>query len=331
MKKFFIAFTIFIVWSVIGLGLYSWLKSGFELKDNQHDSAEYSNDVKEKINESIKLDKTETAPLTSIDSIDSNAEIIENGNIEDYELIAFTKDGDVIFKLIKGIIITKNSSELKIPETSNNFAGKLRSYMTENPNTEIHITSLYSAHERNESPNIGVQRGNELKEIMVNNGVSRDRIVVKSFIKPIEFSTQNSFSRSFSFQLFPMDTLRIQSLRKMNLENKIIYPEFTTTGIASNQNLKVFLRDIKGIIAENEGVIIELIGHTDNVGNANDNYILGLQYARQVKWYLINRGGIPGKNIKTLSKGESEPIDTNKTERGRDKNRRIEVNFITNQ
>ena len=47
----------------------------------------------------------------------------------------------------------------------------------------------------------------------------------------------------------------------------------------------------------NPNLIIEVIGHTDNIGNANDNYLLGLNYAKQVRWYFINKGGIDKNKV----------------------------------
>ena len=84
---------------------------------------------------------------------------------------------------------------------------------------------------------------------------------------------------------------------------------------------------VKDVLSKNPNTKIEIIGHTDNVGNGIDNYRLGLEYARQVRWYLVSKGKIDAKQIKASSKGEEEPIDTNASERGRVTNRRIEVLF----
>ena len=54
---------------------------------------------------------------------------------------------------------------------------------------------------------------------------------------------------------------------------------------------------------------------------------MGLNYAKQVEWYLVAKGAIKNSMIKATSKGETEPIDTNNSERGRIANRRVEVIF----
>jgi len=57
---------------------------------------------------------------------------------------------------------------------------------------------------------------------------------------------------------------------------------------------------------------------------------MGLQYARQVRWYLISKGNFEKSAIKASSKGETEPIDTNNSKRGRNANRRIEIVYNYN-
>lgn len=73
---------------------------------------------------------------------------------------------------------------------------------------------------------------------------------------------------------------------------------------------------------------IQLTGHTDNKGQAKRNKALGLRRAETVKKIFIEKGVSAGQ-IKTDSKGEDKPISTNKTEAGRNKNRRVTVEAIT--
>ena len=83
----------------------------------------------------------------------------------------------------------------------------------------------------------------------------------------------------------------------------------------------------KQAMEANPDLIVEVVGHTDNVGNANDNYLVALKYARQLRWYLVNKGNLDRKKIIAKSEGESKAIASNKTERGRLLNRRIEIKY----
>lgn len=89
-------------------------------------------------------------------------------------------------------------------------------------------------------------------------------------------------------------------------------------------NSMAFLNNLQKYMAENPDYVIDIIGHTDNVGNEAFNLKLSEQRARSVKHYLVAQG-IYTARIKTLGKGESQPVADNATEAGRKKNRRTEL------
>lgn len=68
---------------------------------------------------------------------------------------------------------------------------------------------------------------------------------------------------------------------------------------------------------------IVITGHTDNVGQPEDNLKLSQDRASSVKEYLV-KSGISETRITTQGKGELEPIAANDTPAGRQKNRRVE-------
>ncbi len=68
---------------------------------------------------------------------------------------------------------------------------------------------------------------------------------------------------------------------------------------------------------------VEIHGHTDNVGSESYNEGLSRRRADSVRQYLVNKGIDPSR-VATRGFGETNPIDTNDTEAGRTKNRRIE-------
>lgn len=69
---------------------------------------------------------------------------------------------------------------------------------------------------------------------------------------------------------------------------------------------------------------IELQGNTDNVGNYQANKFLSEKRANAVKAFLVSNG-IEGKNITIKALGSDNPIASNKTFAGRQKNRRVEI------
>ncbi|MCL4108712.1 UNVERIFIED_CONTAM: hypothetical protein GTU68_007030 [Idotea baltica] len=68
---------------------------------------------------------------------------------------------------------------------------------------------------------------------------------------------------------------------------------------------------------------IRISGHTDNVGEEDDNLVLSEQRAKSIYDYLVQKGIEPDR-LTFEGKGESAPIANNETEEGRKKNRRTE-------
>lgn len=71
---------------------------------------------------------------------------------------------------------------------------------------------------------------------------------------------------------------------------------------------------------------LQINGHTDNVGSDEYNQKLSEDRARSVFDYFVKQG-IPENNMKIKGFGSKYPIDTNDTEEGRAKNRRVEVDI----
>jgi len=69
--------------------------------------------------------------------------------------------------------------------------------------------------------------------------------------------------------------------------------------------------------------VVEISGHTDNVGDQQTNALLSLERAISVKEYL-QRSGIDAARMRALGRGESSPIASNNTEIGMKHNRRVE-------
>lgn len=323
MKNFLIAFTVFLVWSFFGLWLYSWFQTedqplvlGTELAENiPVDTSGISS-------EEIETDLTSTLDsLKGIDTISTNNKIKLSG------LKGVAGNGDLIFMFSDGVSILENSSEIFIPETITDFKYKTNTYLLEHPNTEVHINSLYSASENFESPNLGIQRGRKIKDALLSVGVPKERVVIKPVIKGIDFDEDGFYNNSIYITFKPLDLQRVNELKTELPESKIVYPRFSNSGILINRNLKNLLKEVKEVVGHHPEAKIELIGHTDNIGNNIDNYKMALNYAKQVEWYLVAKGGIRNSMIKASSKGEEEPIADNSNQQGRGANRRIEVVF----
>ena len=88
------------------------------------------------------------------------------------------------------------------------------------------------------------------------------------------------------------------------------------------------LETIYNLLIQAEDSKLKLEGHTDNIGSTETNYDLSQRRAQAVVNFLRSRG-IPQSRFQTvIGKGEDEPVDTNTTNRGRAKNRRVVIELL---
>jgi outer membrane protein OmpA-like peptidoglycan-associated protein len=86
------------------------------------------------------------------------------------------------------------------------------------------------------------------------------------------------------------------------------------------------LKRMANIITDNN-LRIEILGHTDNTGSPAYNKTLSEQRANAVQEYLIGQG-IDASKITIQGFGETKPLASNDTEKGRAQNRRVEIKFV---
>ncbi|MBC7399383.1 MAG: OmpA family protein [Mucilaginibacter sp.] len=72
---------------------------------------------------------------------------------------------------------------------------------------------------------------------------------------------------------------------------------------------------------------LKLAGHTDNVGSNDANMKLSKARAESVKSYLVSKGA-NASSVEATGYGETQPIATNKTAKGRQINRRVEFTLF---
>ena len=77
---------------------------------------------------------------------------------------------------------------------------------------------------------------------------------------------------------------------------------------------------------KNPHITAQIYGHTDSIGTEAYNQKLSERRARAVFNYLVDNGIDPDR-LKTRGFGENIPVAPNTTPEGRQKNRRVEVNF----
>jgi outer membrane protein OmpA-like peptidoglycan-associated protein len=88
------------------------------------------------------------------------------------------------------------------------------------------------------------------------------------------------------------------------------------------------LNKLEAMMQQNNGMIIEIAGHTDAVGSKPYNTFLSRKRAEAVKDYLTKKG-IDPRRIKAVGYGETKPLVSNDDEdEGREINRRVEFKIL---
>jgi OOP family OmpA-OmpF porin len=81
------------------------------------------------------------------------------------------------------------------------------------------------------------------------------------------------------------------------------------------------------VLAEYPSLRVLIVGHTDDTGPRDKNVQLSKDRAEAVKAYLVGKGVDPAR-LETKGAGPDEPLDSNATTAGRQRNRRIEFRLI---
>jgi outer membrane protein OmpA-like peptidoglycan-associated protein len=89
----------------------------------------------------------------------------------------------------------------------------------------------------------------------------------------------------------------------------------------SYSRLREYAKTLQSDLAE---AVVEIGGHTDNLGSDEYNSKLSKRRAQAVKDFLTEKHKIAAYRLIINGYGESQPIESNDTQQGRAKNRRVE-------
>jgi peptidoglycan-associated lipoprotein len=102
--------------------------------------------------------------------------------------------------------------------------------------------------------------------------------------------------------------------------------KFKVNSYELNKDAQAALDDFAGKVkALNEQYYVEIQGHTDDTGGRKLNDELGERRADEVRRYLSRSAQLPLNRMSTISYGDSLPVSSNKTRKGRAENRRVVI------
>lgn len=175
------------------------------------------------------------------------------------------------------------------------------------------------------------QKDNAKKEI------TKDEVLKKYEQEVKEAAEKNYEKASEAINQFKLnDTVQLKMDTSYNYIGLSIdgYFLFDSGQAELKKGADVVLDKAAGILKKFKDTDIVIEGHTDNVPQTNtvkfkNNLWLSSARAMTVLEYLTNVEHMDPKRLSASGKGEYEPIASNKTPEGRQKNRRVEIKIFT--
>ncbi|MEE2960900.1 MAG: OmpA family protein [Myxococcota bacterium] len=138
---------------------------------------------------------------------------------------------------------------------------------------------------------------------------------------PLEAEILNNFEDEDGCPDEGPPLIRVKSTEiEILMQKKIVFYEVGRARLLK-QSKKVLDTVVSALKNHREILQVRVIGHTDRTGRYKVNLEVSKLRAKWVRWYLIQNGIAPERII-TGAKASKQPIATNKTKRGRQKNRR---------
>ena len=221
--------------------------------------------------------------------------------------------------------ITKNSANVTLIDTIPNPLQTFFDYLNSHQKEELLITSFFS---KAENSSIALSRNDSVKKKLADFGINTDRVVLQTRQQDFQFSDSNEYKKGFAYEFQEMSEERMNAIDK-GIASKILYAGFGSKTFQPDNTLNAYAIELKNYLDKNPTKTVEIIGHTDSNGEAEDNMWIGKERAKSVMQYFVSQG-IDVSKLSVSSKGETAPIAPNTTFEGQRLNRRIEINIRKN-
>jgi len=221
----------------------------------------------------------------------------------------------------------ESSPDPIIPESTEEAFQTLADVLVTNSNKQLNLYGIYS--EQESTGKLGKARAEAIKLELVNLGAPENQIATSGIrMASAQFVRGQLYGGvHFKFEeinkkpALPVyeDTPATGQLRPLN-----IYYDNNEFQLELSKELEDYLTSAKTIMRKHPAANLFIIGHTDTTGDPKKNMNLSKVRAKSVKKFLI-RHGLDPKRLKLKYKGSTEPISTNNSEAGKEKNRRVEL------
>ena len=171
---------------------------------------------------------------------------------------------------------------------------------------------------------LSLRRAQSVADYLVSTGTSADsiRVIGRGSREPVA-SNETREGRIQNRRVDVLIVAEVRALDTMLFPSVALFERLSAELTEQGQAL-LDQHTMEAEALLNSAAYIEIVGHTDNVGDEKDNLALSKQRAAAVRDHLISKGHDASKMV-TTGKGETMPIADNDTDEGRAQNRRVQI------
>src|ERR1041385_3112805 len=105
---------------------------------------------------------------------------------------------------------------------------------------------------------------------------------------------------------------------------------FDVNSSALSVDSRAVVDEIGDMMRAYENTVVDIVGNTDATGPHELNVRLSRERAQMVKRSLMDKYHFPDERMRAIGNGPDQPVDTNDTPEGREKNRRTDIKVYPN-
>lgn len=201
-------------------------------------------------------------------------------------------------------------------------------HLTDNSSRILALTGLYESTESNNCTDVadlGIARAEQVKQLLVEMGAPAERIEVEaSDVRDLnEHKEMVVGGVDYSFRSND-DTPAVTEEVALRTDKIILYFDTNKQEINLTDEQRSYLDRLIAYLEQNPNAKASVTGHTDDRGDDKMNMRLSRKRSEFVRDFMIEQG-LSKRQIYNAGIGPDEPIETNSTEEGRAKNRRVEI------
>jgi len=235
-------------------------------------------------------------------------------------------EGQTVFSAPENFILERSKSDLKVPQKAAPALEWIVKYLNKNPDKELQLVGLFDNKEQNGSTfqNLGLARADFIKQELVKRGIDENRIILSyGNLPPNAFESLPMYSGGVQIDVLDKNLSKVEE-KALKADSRLIYFEWASHNIDMTDSLRQYITKTIQYLNHNQKEKLLLVGHTSNEGKDAYNLRLGKKRALETLKFF-EEFGVDKKQVVVTSKGESQPIASNKTEEGMSKNRRVEI------